>query len=342
MAGCAPAPGDEIPIDPDLPVVDAHHHLYVRPGLTYLLDDYLRDLHSGHRVVATVYVQARSMPYTDGPEALRPVGETVFANGVAREALQRGHDGPRVCAGIVGHADLLLGSRVSPVLEAHVEAGTAPEGGGNRFKGVRHIAAWDESAELLNPAYPTTEGMLDSPAFRAGFAQLGALGLSFDAWVLFHQLPRLARLARAFPAVPIALNHCGGVVGIGRYARIRDQVFQAWKAGIEDLASCPNVMVKLGGLGMPLSGFGFDTRKQAASSAALASAWRPWVETCVEAFGSRRCMIESNFPPDKASYRYATGLNAMKRILRQASDDEKADIFRRNAARFYRLPEFAM
>ena len=324
---------DEAALDPQQCIVDAHHHLYDRPGTRYLLDDLLRDLRCGHDVRATVFVQARSMFRSAGPEALKPVGETEFAQSVFARCAGSDAPGVQVCAAIVGQADLMLGENVRPVLEAHLAAG------GGQFRGIRHVAAWDRDAKLLNPAYPTSEDMLASDAFRAGFAQLAALGLSFDAWLLCPQLPRLTALARAFPEVPIVLNHCGGIVGVGRYALRRDEVYAQWRQDLLELARCPNVMVKLGGLGMPLSGFGFDLQPTGVCSMALAAAWRPWILHCIEAFGADRCMFESNFPADRASYGYSTGWNAFKRIAANASPDEKSSLFWRSAARFYRLPK---
>jgi predicted TIM-barrel fold metal-dependent hydrolase len=319
-------------LDPAQTIIDPHHHLWDQPGWRYLLDELLADLRSGHDVRATVYVQSsRSMLRADGPPAMRGVGETEFANGIAAMCASGAYGAVRACAGIVGAADLTLGEAVRPVLEAHHRAG------GNRFRGIRHIATWDPDPALLNPAYRPPEDMLDSAGFRAGFAQLGALGLSFDAWLYFHQVPRLTALARTFPATPIVLNHCGGILGIGRHAGRRDDVFAAWSAAMRELATCPNVMVKLGGLGMRLPGFGFESRERAPSSVVLADAWRPWMERCIETFGAGRCMFESNFPVDKGSYAYAIGWNAMKRIAAGASPDEKADLFWRSAARFYRL-----
>ncbi|MCK8786053.1 amidohydrolase family protein [Roseomonas sp. NAR14] len=322
-------------LDPGQVIVDPHHHLWDQPGWRYLLDELLADLDTGHDVRATVYVQSsRSMLRAEGPEAMRAVGETEFANGVAAMC-GSGRYGPvRACAGIVGAADLRLGDAVRPVLEAHARAG------GDRFRGIRHIATWDPDPAMLNPSYRPAEDMLDSPAFRAGFAQLAPLGLRYDAWLYFHQIPRLAALARAFPGTPIVLNHCGGILGIGRYAGRRDEVFAQWSASMRDLAACPNVMVKVGGLGMRLPGFGFEARERAPSSQDLAEAWRPWMEGCIEAFGASRCMFESNFPVDKGSYSYAVGWNAMKRVASGASAAEKADLFWRSAARFYGLPGF--
>lgn len=318
--------------DPDQRIVDAHHHLYDRPGTRYLADEFLQDLASGHDVRASVFVQARSMLRTQGPEAMKPVGETAYAAGVAELCASRGHQS-QVCAAIVGQADLMLGDAVLPVLQAHMEAGRG------RFRGVRHVAAWDADASLLNPAYPTTADLLETPAFRAAFAHLGVLGLTFDAWLLFPQIPRLTHLARAFPQVPIVLNHCGGVVGTGAYAGRRTEVYARWLASLRELARCPNVVVKLGGLGMPISGLGFDSSKGEPSSQDLADAWRPWMDACIELWGPDRCMFESNFPADRGSHGYATGWNAMKRIAQGASPQAKDALFWRSASRFYGLAE---
>jgi predicted TIM-barrel fold metal-dependent hydrolase len=319
-------------LDPGQLIVDPHHHLWDRPGWRYLLDEMLADLRAGHDVRATVLVQARAMHRAEGPEAMKPVGETEFANGIAAICASGIHGDVRVCAGIVGFADLTLGAAVRPVLEAHLRAG------GDRFRGIRHIATWDADPALLNPAYAPAADMLDSPGFRAGFAELAPLGLSFDAWLYFPQIPRLTALARAFPQTPIILDHCGGILGIGRYAGRREEVFAEWSAVMRDLATCPNVSVKLGGLGMRLPGFGLDEGEIAPSSRMLAEAWRPWMEACIDMFGTGRCMFESNFPVDKGGYGYAAGWNAFKRLAQSSSAEEKADLFWRTATRIYRLP----
>lgn len=319
-------------LEPDLPIVDPHHHLWDRPGWRYLLDDLLADLNSGHRVIATVFVQCRSMHRAAGPEELRPVGETEFVNGVAAMSASDGYGPARVCAGIVGHADLRRGAAVQEVLEAHLRAG------GGRFRGIRHIVAWDADQSTLNPNNPAPPGLLADPRFRAGFARLAPLDLSFDAWLYHPQIPELTTLARAFPDTRIVLNHVGGPLGLGFYAGHREEVFADWSASIRDLAGQPNVWVKLGGLGMRINGFGFERQPEPPSSPTLADAWRPYVETCVDAFGADRCMFESNFPVDKGSYPYAAYWNACKRLTGAASADEKANLFHRTAERFYRLP----
>ena len=329
-------------IEPALPVVDAHHHLYHRPECRYLLEDFLQDLAGGHDVRATVFVQARAMLRADAPPQLQPLGETEFVNGVAAMSASGTYGSTQVCAAIVGYADFRLGDAARPLLERHIAVAGGAAADGGRFRGVRHSLTWDADSSLMNPVYPITRDLMDSREFRAAFAHLSPLGLSFEAWVFFHQLSQLTRLARAFPDTPIVLNHCGGILGIGSYAGRRDEVFQRWKAGLLELAACPNVMVKLSGLGMALGGFDFHRRALPPSSAELASAWQPWVETCLQAFGAARCMYGSNFPVDKGSYGHAIGLNALKRLLSTASADERADVFWRSAKRFYRLSDASL
>jgi len=330
---------EEEPLDPAIPIVDSHHHLYDRPNCRYLLEELLRDIDTGHNVRATVIVQARSMLRADAPPELQPLGETEFANGIAAMSASGIYGETRVCAGIVGFADLTLGDSIRPILERHISlaGGSVAEGG--RFRGVRQSLTWDADASLMNPLYAISEHMMASREFRAGFAHLAALGLSFEGWVFFPQIGELAALARAFPETPIVLNHCGGIVRIAGYVSRHAEVFERWRRGITELARCPNVMVKLSGLGMKLGGFGFEDCERAPGSKDLAQSWRPWIETCTDAFGASRCMYGSNFPVDKGSYAYGIGLNALKRLTAQASPSEKADIFWRSAKKFYRLSE---
>jgi L-fuconolactonase len=318
-------------LEPDLPIVDPHHHLWDRPGWRYLLDELVADTNSGHNILATVYVQARAMYRAAGPEEMRPVGETEFINGAAAMSASGIYGKTRHCAGIVGHADLTLGSRVEKVLAAHIRAG------GDRFRGIRHITAWDADETVRNPAYSPPPKLLADKTFREGFAVLDRLGLSFDAWLYHPQIGELADLARAFPGAKIVLNHVGGPIGIGAYAGERKEVLAAWAPSIKALAACPNVHVKVGGLGMRMGGFGFHEKAEPPSSEALAEAWRPYVETCVEAFQPSRCMFESNFPVDKGSYSYGVFWNACKLLAKTASPSEKAQLFAGTAARFYRL-----
>jgi predicted TIM-barrel fold metal-dependent hydrolase len=318
-------------LDPALPIIDPHHHLYERPRPYYLLDKLLEDLRSGHNVLATVFVDSRSMYRAGGPEELRVVGETEFANGIAAIGASGIYGKERVCAGIVSAARLDHGARVRELLEAHILAGNG------RFRGVRHGSAWDADPSLQSPLPGRPRGILLDARFREGFAQLAPLGLSFDAYLFHHQLNELTDLAGAFPDTAIVLDHCGTPLGVGRYAGQREAVFAAWKGSIAKLAHCENVCVKLGGLGMAILGFGFDEAALPPSSEALAAAWRPYIETCIEAFEARRCMFESNFPPDRGSCSYAVLWNAFKRIAAPCSAAEKADLFSETARRFYRL-----
>ena len=312
-------------LEPDLPIVDAHHHFYDRPGWQYLLDDYLADARSGHAVRASVYMQALTRYRPDGPEPMKPVGETDYIAEVTK-----GSD-PKVAAGIVGHADMRLGAPVRDVLEAHVEAGRG------RFRGVRHLTTWDADASLANPLTASPPGLLLDPAFRAGLAQLAPLGLSFDAWLFFAQLPELVDTAKALPDTTFIVDHCGGVARIGAYESRRTEVFERWSRSMRELARLPNVHLKLGGLGMRINGFAFHQGALPPSSGQLAAAWQPWVETCIEAFGAHRCMFESNFPVDKGSYSYRTGWNAFKRLTAGCSASERQQLFEGTARRVYRL-----
>ena len=328
---------DEPIIEPSQQIIDSHHHLYERPGMRYLLDDYLKDTSTGHNVRASIFVQARAMLRADGPPELQSIGEVEFANGVAAMSASGLYGPIRVCAGIVGFADLMLGEAVRPVLERLIMAGGGLTTAGGRFCGIRQILTWDRDTSLLNMAYPTTETMIDASGFRAGFAQLAKHGLSFEVWAFSPQLPDIVRLARAFPRTQIVVNHCGGVVRIHGYQNQID-VFEQWKQGITALSQCENVKIKLSGLGMRLSDFGFETLPQPPSSNDLATAWRPWILHCLESFGPRRCMWGSNFPVDKGSYAFKVGLNAFKTLMSSASSEEKNAIFWRTAQNHYGLP----
>ena len=267
----------------------------------------------------------------DAPPEMRSVGETEFVNGIAAMSASGIYGPTRACAGIVGFADLSLGERVRDIFEAHLAAG------GNRFRGIRHIVAWDASEDIPR-SYPNPpEGLLRDAVFRRGFAQLAPLGLTFDAWLYHPQLPELLDLARAFPGTTIVLDHAGGPLGIGPYRQRHAEVFDRWKRAITDLAHCPNTVVKLGGLGMRTGMFDFHARATPPSSVALAAAWRPYVETCIEAFGPARCMFESNYPVDGVTCSYAVLWNAFKRLASGASAAEKVALFEDTARRVYRL-----
>jgi predicted TIM-barrel fold metal-dependent hydrolase len=322
------ASGTEAALEPAMPIIDAHHHFYERPGWTYLLNEYFQDAQSGHNIKASVYMQALTRYRQDGPVELRPVGETAY---VASATAALSPAAPQVAKGIVGYADLRRGAAVREVLEAHLQAGQG------RFRGVRHLATWDADPTLANPLTAAPRGLLLDPAYRAGVAQLGALGLSYDAWLFFPQLSELYDLAKSNPEVPIIVNHCGGVVRIASYEDKRKEVFDDWSRSMRALAQLPNVHVKVGGLGMRINGFDFDKGERPPSSMELAEAWKPWMHTCIDAFGADRCMFESNFPVDKGSYPYSNGWNAFKRLTTHASPDERKALVGGTVSQVYRL-----
>lgn len=321
-------------LEPELAIVDPHHHLWDFPNHRYMLAELLADTGSGHKIESTVFIECTACYRDGGPEELRSLGETEFVNGIAAQSASGAYGPTRVAAGIVGLADLRLGGRVEEVLRAHMAAS------GGRFKGIRYAAAWEDKEPGVHNSHtnPTRHMYRDDARFHEGFAVLGKLGLTFDAWLYHPQIPDLTALARAFPGQPIVLDHVGGPLGLGHYAGRREEIFGEWKKSIVELASCPNVVIKLGGIGMRVNGFDFHKRTWPPSSQDLAAAWKPYVETCIEAFGPKRCMFESNFPVDKISGSYATYWNAFKRLAAGASAADKAWLFKDTAKAFYRLP----
>jgi predicted TIM-barrel fold metal-dependent hydrolase len=263
-----------------------------------------------------------------GPEELRPVGEVEFVQGLAA-ASNSGVYGPsRAAAAIVGHADLKLGDRVAPVLEALQAASP------NRFKGIRHNVTWNADPSWDNRE---TEGILANNQFREGAKVLARMGLSLDTMQSFPQLPEIADFAKIVPDLTIILNHIGGLSRTGIYANKDDEVIPVWREGIAAVAACPNVVVKLGGLGMPRIGFGWHAREVPIGSEELAKAMSPWLTYCIEQFGPDRCMLESNFPPDKVSFSYNVMYNAFKILSRSYSVTERAAMLHDTAVRVYRI-----
>lgn len=329
-----PQSPDEQPIEPDLPIVDPHHHLRDRPGHLYLLPELLRDFTCGHNIQATIAVECSSMFRAAGPIELRPVGETAFLNGIAAMSASGQYGPTRVCAGFVSYADFRLGvPRVQAGLEAHVAAGNG------RLRGIRNTVAWDPYDDIKNTRGTNAPHALMDAAFRAGFACLAPLNLSFDTWLYFTQLGEAFDLAAAFPQTMIIIDHSGGPVHVGPYAGKNAEVFAEWRSRMRDLARLPNVVVKVGGLGMVTLGFNLHLEPTRASSERLAELWRPYIETCVETFCPDRCMFESNFPPDKKSCDYGILWNAFKRVASQYTATEKAALFKDTAVAVYGLTD---
>ncbi len=324
----------ESSLEPDLPICDPHHHFWdfraARiPYQRYLLHELAADITSGHNVRSTVFVEARSMYRADGPEEMRPVGEVEFVQGLAA-ASANGLYGPgRAAATIIGHANLNLGDQVEPVLQALQAASP------NRFRGIRHSVTWD--AEVANTAAHNAQGQLGADNFRAGARLLAKMGLSLEGWLYFRQLTELADFAKAVPDLTIILNHVGGLIREGIYANRDDEILPIWRSGIAAVAACPNVVIKLGGMGMPANGFDWHTRTQPIGSEELAESMAPFMNYCIEQFGPERCMFESNFPVDKVSFSYNVMYNAFKRLSKDYSATERAAMFHDTAARVYKI-----
>jgi L-fuconolactonase len=340
MTPATPADFDEPAIDPDVPVVDAHHHLWKAPHGTYLLDDLLADLATGHDVRATVYIEGGSlhrpigaggtMYRRDGPDAMKPVGETEFANGVGAMAAS-GLFGPTLaCAGVVGFVDLSLGEAVAPILDAHMRS--------SRFRGIRHIVSWDADPTMRNPVLHTRAGLLADPDFRRGAALLPTLGLTFETTALHPQIPEVAAFARALPDLTVILCHLGYPIGTGRYAGRPAETFAEWRSGMADLATCSNVRIKLGGLLSPRCALTPPPGPPGTPrSATLAAAWAPFVETAIDLFGPDRCMFEANFPVDGRYASYRTVWNAFKRLAARHAPHERRRLLHDTAREVYRL-----
>ena len=322
-------------VEPNMVIVDPHHHLWDYPERTgfqtrYLLDELRADTGSGHRVEKTVFVECDWAYRVDGPAHLRTVGETEYVAGVA--AASADSDGARIAA-IVGTSDLALDpSLLGEALDAHEAAG------GGLFRGIRHRLANDPTGS----AHPSRAdapdlNLMGQDAFRAGVAELGRRGHSFDAWLYHPQLPALIELARAVPATTIVLDHIGAPLGVGAYANRRDEILSEWRDSMTELSQCQNVVVKLGGIGMPAYGLGWEDRDRPATSDEIVAAWGPSMRFVIERFGAKRCMFESNFPVDKVSCSYRVLWNAFKKMTSDLAPDARTDLFGGTASRAYRL-----
>lgn len=322
----------EEPLQPELPIIDAHHHLWDRQTGRYLTHEFSEDIqNSGHRVLSSVYVQCRSMLRSQGPESLKPLGEIEFASGVAA-MFASGHYGNTLgCEAIVGGLSLLAGDAMQPALEIMKELS------GGRLSGMRNPLSWHSDPRVTSSPVTPPAGLADSSAFRQGAACLARNELSLDVWVYHTQLEDIIRLSRAIPALRIVIDHCGGPVGVGPYAGMEKEVFHHWYRSMKRLAELPNVSIKISGFGMEVRGYKYAQDDCPPDSITLANAWQPWFETILSLFGPTRCMFASNFPVDKGMYSYGVFWNACKRLAHQASNDEQAHLFWRTAATCYRI-----
>jgi predicted TIM-barrel fold metal-dependent hydrolase len=335
-------------LEPDLPIIDPHHHLWdlrpllpafpeprhrfletLVPAAHYTFDQFHEDVQTGHNIIGTVFMECGAFYDASRSDDMKPVGEVEYVNGVAAQSASGLYGETRACAGIVGHANLLLGDGAAPVLEALIAAGNG------RFKGIRHQGAWDADPEVLGPPFHAPPELYRDATFREGFKHLGKMGLTFDAWILEPQLPDVIDLARAFPDQPICLDHCGTPLGNASYTGKLEERFDIWRDNILELGKCENVVVKLGGLAMQNCDMPSEGPAAGVGSEELAAMWKPYIETCIEAFGTKRGMFESNYPVDRWGATYPVLWNAFKRITADASADEKTALYAGNAARFY-------
>jgi predicted TIM-barrel fold metal-dependent hydrolase len=317
-------------LEPERPIIDTHHHLWDTPSMwgLYMLEDLWADTGSGHNVEKTVFIDCHSNYRTDGPDHLKPIGETEFVAGIAAESAAT--TGKATIAGIVGHANMLLGERVEEVMAAHEAAGNG------LFRGIRHACPHDETGTLMNPGSPRP-GQYTNAEFRTGVRTLGKLGYTYDTWHFYHQNQDYLSLAQAAPDTTMILDHLGTPLGAGAYAGKQDEIFEIWQKDIAEIAECPNVFAKLGGMAMPDNGFGWDQRDLPPTSDEFVDAQKKYYLHMIECFGPARCMFESNYPVDKLSISYQVLWNAFKKIVADFSEDEKHDMFYATAARIYRL-----
>ena len=320
-------------LEPELPICDPHHHFWDHrtqstPYHRYLIHELNADIYSGHNVRSTVFLEVRAMYRLDGPQEMRCVGEVEFVQGMAAASASGIYGPAKAAAAIIGNADLKLGAKVGDVLDALQAASP------NRFRGIRHNVTWSPDPGLENRE---SEGILANADFREGAKVLARKEMVLDAMLSFPQMLELAEFAKAVPDLPIILNHIGALRRVGIYANQDDEVEPAWRAGIDAVAACPNITLKLGGMGMPWMGFGWHAREVPVGSKELAETMSPWMEYCIEKFGPNRCMFESNFAPDKVSYSYNVMYNAFKRLSQGYSDSERAAMFHDTAVRVYRI-----
>lgn len=319
---------DEDILEPDIAIVDPHHHLWLRNGYTYLMPELAADMASGHNIVASVFAECHSMYRQDGPVEERSLGETEFVRGQAAMSASGDFGPPQACDVMFGNVDLTLGEAVEPLLHQHIEAA------GGRFRGVRLSSGWDADEKIHNVA-PEPGLLVDARVLQAATV-LSRMGLSLDSWLYHPQLDEVAELADALPDLTIILNHVGSPILGGPYRGKADEVFADWRVRIRRVAERENVFIKLGALPIRMPDYTGD-RTLPPGSEEVAEAWRPWMETCIEAFGSSRSMFESNFPVQKRWCSYQVCWNAFKRIAMHATATEKVELFAGAAVRAYRM-----
>lgn len=332
-AAAGPQPGTsewlnqviETVIEPDLPIVDPHHHLWPNgTGMGYGLEELKADTTDGHRIINTVFVECGAVYDRRSSDPFACVAETAYVAGEAER------DPDHLIAGIVAKADL-RSDHLAEILDAHTEAGLG------RFRGIRHALAFAHHPEVLSIPGRGPEGLAYDPDFQRGVALLGARGLTYDSWHYHYQNREFLDLARAVPDTIMVLDHFGTPIGVGPYAAQKADILAQWKTDIAEIATCPNVVAKLGGMAMPDNGYGWNSAPQPATAAELIAAQADMYRHTIECFGPERCMFESNFPVDRMSLAYRTVWNAFKLMTKDFSPGERDALFSGTATRVYRL-----
>ncbi len=321
-------------IDADRPIIDPHHHLWMkRFNRNYLLPDLWNDTGSGHNVVKTVFIECSAFYYREGPDHLRPVGETEYIARCAQQSLQDPDNS--TIAGIIAHADLTLAGESEEKLAEVLDQHAAKSNG--LFRGIRHAGARDQRPEDLFIALQAPPYLYGKESFRKGLRILAARGLTYDTWHYHHQNLDFLDLARAVPEATMILDHFGTPLGVGTYRNCKDEIFQEWKQEIARIARCENVYAKLGGLAMPDNGFGWDKADCPPTSDEFLKLQQRYYLHTIDCFGPQRCMFESNFPVDRLSLSYHVLFNGFKKLTAQFSEDEKHALFYGTAERVYSL-----
>jgi predicted TIM-barrel fold metal-dependent hydrolase len=315
-------------IDPERPIIDPHHHLWHHDRTPYLLEQLRSDTGSGHAIEKTIYIECGSEYRTDGPEHLKPVGETEFVVEIA--AASKAGDGATI-SGIVAHANLMSGELVDEVLEAHEEAGRG------LFRGIRHSGAHDMSPDVRPSHSNPPADLYTRGDFQEGVRRVAKRGLTLDVWNFHRQIPLLTELARAVPEVTIVFDHFGGPIRIGPYKGKREEIYTQWRLDVAELAKCENVVAKLGGMAMPVNGWHWHNRDTPATSDELVEAQGDYYFHTIDCFGPERCLFESNYPVDRQSISYPVLWNAYKKMAKSFSEEEKQAMFYGNSKRIYRL-----
>ena len=319
-------------IDPQLPIIDPHHHLWngdnqLAGSFPYLIENLNEDTFSGHNIVGTIFMECAQGYYLNGEEKYKPVGETEFVINLIKDSKKLPES--TNIMGIIGYANLMLGTDVKDVLDEHLSKG---EG---LFKGIRHAAGWDKNNEIHNSHSNPIENIYYDKNFIKGAEELINLNLTFDAWHYHHQITDLSIFAERYPELIIIHDHFGGPLGVGPYEGKREEIFKKWKDDISLLSESKNVYAKLGGLAMPVNGWNFHKQDKPASSDQIVDLHQQYYLHTINCFGADRCMFESNFPVDRRSVTYHILWNAFKKMVSDYSDEDKNKLFFKNAKDVY-------